>query len=437
MTRSRTCSVSLRAISGALFALSLLALAVVPLVTAGPALAFGGGDWSTLTSPTTDTLYGVTFSSGWKGWAVGDNGTIINTIDGTNWALQNSGTSEILRDVDCLSDSLAWTCGGDGSAVIRITTDGGASWDAQAPGVAETLRAIDFSDGSTWGYGWAVGDNGTILRTTDFGDHWTTQSSGTTASLQGVQAMSDTAGVACGAGGKVLWTTDGGANWYPAVSHTSAMLTDMSYGGGTVAAVGEGGVIVRSFDGGVTWKRFTTYIAGDQLLGVFVDGSTYYICGGNGPNGVLYISHNAGASWYRAVDSGPALFDVAVPFATVPGPTGWAVGSGGTILQTTDGGGVDVTGPYMTGTRSTTVVYHRYATLRFRADEPDDTAVMVLITIRKLSGRFVKTVPVGLRRTNAALSRSFHCTLPVARIATSSPAAIPRATCRCTAPQRA
>jgi photosystem II stability/assembly factor-like uncharacterized protein len=55
------------------------------------------------------------------------------------------------------------------TTTIIQTQDGGASWTAQAAGVSELLRAVDFVDAN---HGWAVGFNGTILHTTDGGDHW-------------------------------------------------------------------------------------------------------------------------------------------------------------------------------------------------------------------------------------------------------------------------
>ena len=66
--------------------------------------------------------------------------------------------------------------------------------------------------------GTAVGDFGTILRTTDGGDSWTPQTSGTTKTLYGVSFTDANNGTICGfdlGGGSqiILRTTDGGNNW--------------------------------------------------------------------------------------------------------------------------------------------------------------------------------------------------------------------------------
>ena len=60
--------------------------------------------------------------------------------------------------------------------IVR-TTDGGNNWRIQTSGTTENLWAVSFSDADN---GTAVGEGGTILRTTDGGNHWVSQASGTT-----------------------------------------------------------------------------------------------------------------------------------------------------------------------------------------------------------------------------------------------------------------
>jgi photosystem II stability/assembly factor-like uncharacterized protein len=58
--------------------------------------------------------------------------------------------------------------------------------------------------------GTAVGADGTILRTTDGGSTWITQTSGTTNYLIGVSFTDAMTGTAVGADGTILRTTTGG-----------------------------------------------------------------------------------------------------------------------------------------------------------------------------------------------------------------------------------
>ena len=58
--------------------------------------------------------------------------------------------------------------------------------------------------------GLSVGEAGTILRTTDGGNQWNGQVSGTTNLLFGLSFVDANTGAAVGAEGTILKTTDGG-----------------------------------------------------------------------------------------------------------------------------------------------------------------------------------------------------------------------------------
>ncbi len=61
--------------------------------------------------------------------------------------------------------------------------------------------------------GTAVGGYGTILKTTNGGQTWNTQTSGTTYNLLQIQFTDTNNGVIIGTYGLFLRTTDGGQNW--------------------------------------------------------------------------------------------------------------------------------------------------------------------------------------------------------------------------------
>lgn len=58
---------------------------------------------------------------------------------------------------------------GDGGTILH-SSDGGVYWVAQLSGTSDELRAVHFADSTT---GVVVGDNGTILSTIDGGQNWT------------------------------------------------------------------------------------------------------------------------------------------------------------------------------------------------------------------------------------------------------------------------
>ena len=95
-----------------------------------------------------------------------------------------------------------------------------------------------------------MGESGTILKTTDGGNNWVPQSSGTGNMLFGVSLIDTNTGTAvggaCGIGGEstILRTTDGGGTWITQANSGTVCLfkvslTDVNSG----TAVGDGGLI--------------------------------------------------------------------------------------------------------------------------------------------------------------------------------------------------
>ncbi|TND10196.1 MAG: hypothetical protein FD123_444 [Bacteroidetes bacterium] len=100
----------------------------------------------------------------------------------------------------------------------------------------------------------------------------------------------------------------------------------------TVIAVGNGGRVMRSTDGGQNWKylKVPTYL---DLNGVyFISQTTGYICG---DNGILLKSTNSGISWStQSTSTLSELEDIFFVNANV----GFMVGEGDKFMKTTNGG---------------------------------------------------------------------------------------------------
>jgi len=152
---------------------------------------------------------------------------------------------------------------------------------------------------------WAVGDDGTILRTEDGGQSWVQQASGTTADLWEVSAVdSQTAWISGNADGGyavVLHTTNGGDTWVrqggaEAFKATTTGFIDFkAVNAKTAWGVGQGYSVVKTTDGGATWKT--------QMGAGFFDN-----------NGVCAV--NSKIAWIAA--------DQDVTFRTVDGGKSWA-----------------------------------------------------------------------------------------------------------------
>ena len=84
------------------------------------------------------------------------------------------------------------------------------------------MTSVFFSDQNN---GTIVGYDGTILRTTNGGTNWTTQTSGTTKELNGVFFTDTNNGTVVGEFGTILRTTDAGTTWTIEETSTTNFLS--------------------------------------------------------------------------------------------------------------------------------------------------------------------------------------------------------------------
>ncbi len=159
-----------------------------------------------------------------RGWAVGQNGTILASADGgATWAVQPSEHSDWLFGVSFADASHGWAVGGAYGASILATSDGGGSWTPQ-PTTLTTLQAVSAVDAA---HAWAVGDG--VLATTD-GATWTRQTVPLTGGPLLDVCAADLHHVwAVGHGGTIVTTSDGGETWRSQDVGGDATLTSMCF----------------------------------------------------------------------------------------------------------------------------------------------------------------------------------------------------------------
>ena len=128
----------------------------------------------------------------------------------------------------------------------------------------------------------AVGDDGTIVHSSDGADWTAASNSATTAHLRDV-AWSDSEGrfVAVGAAGAIVYSSDGDS-WTAATnSATSEWLQDVTWAGSQFVAVGAAGTIVHSSDGS-SWKKVNNSGTANDLRGIAWNGTRLVAVGLNG-----------------------------------------------------------------------------------------------------------------------------------------------------------
>jgi photosystem II stability/assembly factor-like uncharacterized protein len=313
-------------------------------------------------------LRAVYFLDAQNGWAVGGRGALLSTGDGgRSWKLMPPPTEDTLRDVFFSDAETGWlVCDksiyqpaptGEARSYLLQTKDGGATWKRIVPTGAENqlrLSRVVFADAAR---GWAFGEMGALFATQDGGATWLRQSVPTTHLLLGGAFHDAQHGWLVGAGATILQTSDSGATWRnglieansaallpsaDAANLANARTSSVKTGANAVAArlnavsfvdarrgwaVGSGGAIFHTSNGGLVWRAQTSGTTTDLFDVKFLDAREGWAVG---TNGTLLHTTDGGALWLS--ESSGTTHPLERLFFT--GRTrGWAVGFGGTILS--------------------------------------------------------------------------------------------------------
>jgi photosystem II stability/assembly factor-like uncharacterized protein len=206
------------------------------------------------------------------------------------WTLQTSNVNARLRGVSAVSDRVAWTSG-SASTVLR-TDDGGATWKR----ITVTTDVVDFRDidaiGENTAYVLSIGNGAAsrIYKTTDRGTTWTLQfqNQDPKAFLDAMTFWDANHGIVIGDSIDrkfyILITANGGREWArvapdklpPALVNEGAFAasgTNIAVYSKRFAWIGLGSAerarVLRTTDGGQTWKVFETPIKSNQSSGIF------------------------------------------------------------------------------------------------------------------------------------------------------------------------
>jgi photosystem II stability/assembly factor-like uncharacterized protein len=299
-------------------------------------LVIANAQWVLQSSGTEQTLQSVYFVDKHTGWAVGDNGTILKSVNGgKKW--KNYGSNSItanLYAVRFINEKTGW-CVGDNGVILK-TKDKGKNWSLQYSGSSNMINSIFFVNSQK---GWCVGDGGLILKTTNAGTNWLIQT-GDGAGYFSVYFINRNTGWICG--GSILKTTNGGVNWLTKSSswpewHSIHFVNSLT--GWTVGRVYSVG---QSTDGGENWIRRTINNLETDKSPPVIHTSVYFINSNTGwfssagfagvYRGRIHKTTNGGLDWL--IDGTCPDILLSINFSGPKG--GWAVGENGTILKLTN-----------------------------------------------------------------------------------------------------
>lgn len=200
-------------------------------------------------------------------------------------------------------------------------------------GVAGAASAADFHDLVHSGSTYVVArSDGAVERSGQGGVVYTTQATGGATALRGVGTLAGFF-VAVGDGGRIVRSSNGGLSWSDENSRTPADLERITaHGSLYLVAVGAGGTTLRRVQTSADWD--TTASPGSARLRDVASNGSILVAVGDG--GTVLRSTDQGLSWQRQLlAGGPALRSV----ASRAGSTIFvAVGAGGRIVRSTNSG---------------------------------------------------------------------------------------------------
>lgn len=224
--------------------------------------------------------------------------------------------------------------------VILLSDDAGQHWrQARQVPVDVVLTSVAFVDER---HGWAVGHWGVVLRTDDGGETWKLQRIDTSQDrpLFAVYFFTPEVGVAVGLWSQVLGTSDGGKTWD--VRNTgltkASGQSDLNLFGlftnraGTLYAVAERGVVLRSADQGRQWEPLLTGARGSLWTGLATPAGRLIVAG---LRGAMLVSDDDGRHW-RTIEHGARESITGLAMLSADRVT--AVGFDGVQLRSEDGG---------------------------------------------------------------------------------------------------
>jgi photosystem II stability/assembly factor-like uncharacterized protein/TolA-binding protein len=294
------------------------------------------------------TLRAVQFVDLDEGWAVGDEGVIWHTFDGgRTWERQSTGLRASLRSVHFLNPLFGWVAGreelpqGGSTGVLLYTADGGVNWKRVLGNALPGLNLVRFVDEKT---GFIAGDGadqlpGGLFMTTDGGTHW--------QPIAGPRSPSWLAGdFTSGPGGTLAGVWNRLACLYR--DHLGVVDVDplggrsvfglQLQGGGAGIAVGQGGLVLQTSDGGKSWRYADAGLSPEMQASwdfhaVCAVGKDVWAVGR--PGSTVLHSRDQGKTWQVELTRSPLPLH---GLCFRDDKHGWAVGEMGLVLATTDGG---------------------------------------------------------------------------------------------------
>ncbi|MBS1516373.1 MAG: T9SS type A sorting domain-containing protein [Bacteroidetes bacterium] len=181
-----------------------------------------------------------------------------------------------------------WGAGRNGT--IIKTTNGGVNWKTQSIDRAFQPSTIYFTNENT---GWIAGNAGKIFKTTDGGNSWDLQATPFPNDCKQIQFVNSLTGY-CATIGSLFKTTTGGSNWFtPPIGGNFYGVQFFNESKGYLFTQE---YFLKTYDSGNTWSAVTPGWFSAANCFSFKDTSFGVVAG----MGFLYTTTNGGLNWYSS-----------------------------------------------------------------------------------------------------------------------------------------
>jgi photosystem II stability/assembly factor-like uncharacterized protein len=267
------------------------------------------------------------------------------------WSM-GGGQGNSLNDIQFVGSNYGWMVGDNGTL---LKTTNGFTWDTIAIQRQEALSAVYFINTQT---GWIGGEKGLLLKSTDGGISWTSQKVPITGRVQKIKFLNDNVGFTLG--DRLLFkTVDGGANWLTVTLPNSFGLEDFTMIDADFGWIASKTQIYKTEDSGLTWAlQYTvTTCNSNTLQKIYALNRTncwaiYMTCS---YTTAITRTNDGGKSWVDSPINIPAAFPTLSYLITndlkfTDAQNGYVIGSmykrqyasygitSGAVFKTTDGG---------------------------------------------------------------------------------------------------
>ena len=250
---------------------------------------------------------------------------------------------ENLLDAFFINNQIGYAVGERGT--IIKTTDGGTTWQNQVSNTLNTIRSVAFINELS---GCAVGEQNTFLRTIDGGKNWTpvpkSSSWGDYNTFLNVRFIDSKNGIVTSDYETILKTSDGGNTWslIKNTNETCFKISFINANTGFKTTFDAEGIIKRTTDGGKTWVTVYDLSKSDPKkdAGFRFFNNIYFLDNNTGwateYDGLVVSTIDGGKTWTKR--TGPFNGKTFSNIFFTDANTGWMTTFENEYLQTIDGG---------------------------------------------------------------------------------------------------